>query len=152
MKQPEANRTEFLLRYTRRLAFVCLAGLLPALFYGVLTAWDREGQHERLQFGLLLLSPLILSLGLTWVMVSRKGAAIPSDDPDLLAIAQDEFRRLNGMRAVRVAFVTVLAVQLPLAWLLGLRPSPDSLAHMGTFTCFIGFITFLSAFLFFDRD
>jgi len=152
MKQPEAQRTEFLLRYTRRLAFVCLIGLLPALFYGVFTVWDRDGRHERLQLGLLLLSPIILTLGLAWVMASRKGVAIPSDDPDLQAIAQDEFRRLNAMRAVRVAFVTVLFVQLPLAWLLGLRPSPDSLAHMGTLTCFLGFISFLSAFLFFDRD
>ncbi|MFZ4513137.1 MAG: hypothetical protein ACOYNX_05855 [Geothrix sp.] len=152
MKQPEAQRTEFLLRYTRQLAFVCLIGLLPALFYGVLTVWDRDGHYERLQLGLLLLSPIILTLGLAWVMASRKGVAIPSDDPDLQAIAQDEFRRLNAMRAVRVAFVTVLFVQLPLAWLLGLRPSPDSLAHMGTLTCFLGFISFLSAFLFFDRD
>ncbi len=152
MKQPEANRTEFFLRYLRRLAFICLAGLLPALFYGVLTVWDRDGRHERLQFGLLLLSPIILTLGLAWVMFSRKGVAIPSDDPDFQAIAQDEFRRLNAMRAVRVAFVTVMVAQLPLAWLLGLRPSPDSLAHMGTFTWFIGFISFLSAFLFFDRD
>ena len=45
-----------------------------------------------------------------------------------------------------------MVVQLPLAWLLGLRPSTDSLAHMGTFTWFIGAISFLAAFLFFDRD
>lgn len=152
MLQPQANRTEFFLRYLRRLAFICLAGLLPALFYGVLTVWDRDGLHERLRLGLLLLSPIILALGLAWVMFSRKGVAITNDDPDLQAVAKDEFRRLNAMRAVRVAFVTVLAVQLPLAWLLGLRPSPDGLAHMGTLTWFTGFITFLAAFLFFDRD
>ncbi len=152
MKQSEAHRTEFFLRYTRRLASICLAGLLPVLFYGVLTAWDRGGQHERLQFGLLLLSPIILTLGLAWVLYSRRGVAITNDDPALQAVAKDEFRRLNAMRAVRVAFLTVMVVQLPLAWLLGLRPSPDSLAHMGTFTWFIGAISFLSAFLIFDRD
>ena len=152
MTQPEAHRTEFFLRYTRRLASICLAGLLPVLFSGVLTAWDRGGQHERLQLGLLLLSPIILSLGLAWVLISRRGVSITNDDPNLQAVAKDEFRRLNAMRAVRVAFLLVMVVQLPLAWLLGLHPSPDSLAHMGTFTWFIGAISFLAAFLFFDRD
>ncbi len=152
MTQPEAHRTEFFLRYMKRLASICLAGLVPALCYGVLTAWDREGQHERLQLGILLLSPIILTLGLAWVLFSRRGVSITNDDPALQAVAKDEFRRLNAMRAFRVAFLIVMVVQLPLAWLLGLRPSPDSLAHMGTFTWFIGAIAFLSAFLFFDRD
>jgi len=143
MTQPEAHRTEFFLRYMKRLASICLAGLVPALCYGVLTAWDREGQHERLQLGILLLA---------WVLFSRRGVSITNDDPALQAVAKDEFRRLNAMRAFRVAFLIVMVVQLPLAWLLGLRPSPDSLAHMGTFTWFIGAIAFLSAFLFFDRD
>jgi len=152
MLQPQAHRTEFFLRYLRRLAFICLAGLLPALSYGVLTVWDRDGHLERLRFGLLLLSPILLTLGLAWVMFSRKDISITNDDPDLQAIAKDEYRRLNAMRAVRVAFLTVMVVQFPLAWLVGLRPSVDGLSHMGSLTWFIGAVTFLAAFLFFDRD
>lgn len=152
MKQPEAQRTEFFLRYLRRLAAICLAGLLPALCYGVITVWDRAGRHGRLQVALLLLSPIILTLGLGWVLFSRRGVAITADDPDLQAATRDEFRSLNAMRAFRAAFVTVMVLQFPLGWLLGLRPVPDALSHMATFTWFIGFIAFLSAFLFFDRD
>lgn len=152
MRQPGASRTEFFLRYMRRLACICLAGLLPVLLYGALTAWDQAGHHERLQWGLLLLSPIILASGLAWIMFSRKGISITNNDPDLQAVAKDEFRRLNSWRALRVAFATVMVVQFPLAWLLSLRPSPEGLSHMATFTWFIGFISFLSAFLFFDRD
>ena len=152
MTQPEAARTEFFLRYLRRLAFICLAGLLPVLAYGVLTVWDVAGQHEQLRLGLLILSPVVLTLGLAWVMVSRRGVSIPDGDPDFQAVAKDEFRRLNAMRAFRVAFGTVMLVQFPLAWLLGLRPSPEGLTHLASFTWFIGAIAYLSAFLFFDRD
>jgi hypothetical protein len=152
MNPPTTDRTELFLRYLRRLQYVFLAGITPMLFYGGLTVWDREGRFERLQFGLLILCPVILTLGLIWLRFSRKGNPITLKDPDFQAIAKDEFRKLCFERAFRVAFVVVMAVQVPLAWLLSLRPSPDSLFHMGTFTFFIGFIAFLTAFLFFDRD
>jgi len=152
MSQPASNRTEFFLRYTRSLTFLCLFGLLPVLFYGAITVWDHDGHYERLQFGLLVLCPVILTFGLAWIMFSRRGVAITNDDPDLQAVAKDEFRRRNALRAFRVAFATVLALQFPLAWLLSIRPNPDGIMHLATFTWFIGFISFLSAFLFFDRD
>lgn len=152
MPQPLAHRTEFVLRYLRQVASICLAGLLPALAYGVLTAWDLAGQHERLRVGVLLLSPAILALGLAWVLLSRRGAGVAPADPAFQVAAQDEFRRLNALRACRAALATVLVAQVPLAWLLGLRPGPDSLAHMATLTWGLGFASFLAAFLVFDRD
>ena len=148
----QSHRTEFFILYLRRVLTICLAGILPALLYGALTVWDVEGRHERLQFGLLILSPVILTLGLIWIMLSRKGITITNQDPDFQTVAKDEFRRFNFFRAIRVAFLMVMVIQIPLAWLLSLRPSPDSLYHMATFTFFIGFITVISAFLFFDRD
>lgn len=151
MNKPATDRTELFLRYLRRLQFIFLAGMAPMLFYGGLTVWDREGRHERLQMGLLVLSPVILTLGLIWLRLSRKGTPISLKDADFRAIAKDEFRKLCFERATRVAFVVVMLMQIPLAWLLSFRPSPDGLFHMGTFTFFIGFIAFISAFLFFDQ-
>jgi hypothetical protein len=133
-------------------AFLCLFALVPGLFYGVLNLWDPSGCHDQLRFGLLLLCPVIACLGLGWIIFSRKGVTFSSGDPALKAVAKDEFRRFNALRAFRVAFVAVLAVQLPLAWVATQRPGPGSPGNMGNCTWLIGSVVYLAAFLFFDRD
>ena len=67
-------------------------------------------------------------------------------------MTKDEFRRLNSLRAAGLAFAVVLALQWPLAWLLKFHPGPDPAMQMAACTWFLGFIAYLGAFLFFDRD
>jgi hypothetical protein len=152
MEKAPTDRTEMFLRYLRRLQYVVLAGMIPMLFYGILTAWDNEARFERYQFALLILCPIILTLGVLWLQLSLKGNRYSLKDPDVKAIIKDEYRRLSFDRSLRVAFLVVMVVQIPLARLLSLRPSADSLYHMATFTFFIGFISLIAAFLVFERD
>ena len=152
MKNLEADRTEGLLRYMRRLQVVSLATISTGFCYLALTAWDPEAHFERLRSGLLVFCPVILTLGFVWSKLALKGNRYSLKDPVVQAINRDEFRRINLGRSARVAFFSVMIVQIPLAWVLSLRPSGQSPFHMGTLTTFIGFISMLAAFLFFERD
>ena len=152
MDKPSADRTELFLRYARRTLYLCLVVITLGVLYLILTIWDREGRLERLRVGLLILCPVFLTLGAAWLQGTLKGNRYSLKDADVRAIIGDELRRQSFDRAFRVAFGAVLALQMPLAWILFQHPSEQSLIHMGTFTILLGFIALVSAFLFFDRD
>lgn len=152
MDKPSPDRTELFLRYVRRTLYLCLGVVTLGALYLILTIWDREGRLERLRVGLLVLCPVALATGAAWLQGTLKGNRYSLKDADVRAILQDELRRQSFDRAFRVAFGTVMALQMPLAWLLFQNPGEQSLIHMGTFTILIGFIALVSAFLFFDRD
>jgi hypothetical protein len=145
-------RTDHFLRYLRRLQYLLLTGFLPMILYLGLTAWDREEHFVTLRTALLMLSPAILALGALGLQLSLRGLRYSLKDPAVQAIIRDESRRLHFDGALRVAFLVVVVTQLPLAWLLSLRPGPDSLYHLATLTFFLGFIAWLAAFLILDRD
>jgi hypothetical protein len=75
--------------------------------------------------------------------------------PEVKAIMQDEWRRLNLDRASRYALIVVLAAQWPLALLIGFvsaLPTVRTAMAMATASITLGLITFLALFLFFDRE
>lgn len=146
------NRTEMFLRYLRRLNYLCAAAMTSGLLYAGLTLWGREGRFEPARLGLLFLCPLILISGFVWLQISLKGNRYSLKDPDVQVILKDEYRGHNLGRALRLAFFAVMALQMPLAWALSLRPRADSLLMMGAFTIMFGFLAVITGFLFFDRE
>ncbi|MDX1382786.1 MAG: hypothetical protein R3190_04025 [Thermoanaerobaculia bacterium] len=99
------------------------------------------------------LLPLGLAL-LVAVPTSVLGRRWGADSPAARVVEEDEWRRSNLARASRVGFVGVLAIQWPLALLVGWADlaSPRGEMAMGAATVVVGLAVFMALFLVLDRD
>ena len=155
MDKPSVERTEILLRHQRRLIYVVLGVTIPIVAFAGLEFWDPEWQVARLvhfRLALVGMSVVLLFLGIVWLHISLKGNRLRGSDPEIQAITKDEFRRHNWERSTRVAYLVVMAIQLPLAWLLSLRPNANAVWAMACLTTFSGGLTGMVTFLFLNRD
>jgi len=68
----------------------------------------------------------------------------------------DEWRRTNLDRAMKIAFIVILVAQLPLGWLFGVMFAQLSVLRavlgMAVSTITLGMTTFVATFLILDRD
>jgi len=72
--------------------------------------------------------------------------------PEVQAVLQDEWRRTNLDRAMRVAFIVVLIAQIPIGLLVAHLPSLRAVMAMAISTLTLGMATLIALFLFFSRE
>ncbi|NHZ63402.1 hypothetical protein [Massilia genomosp. 1] len=123
-------------------ALLLVTALVLASTFGALGAWS-----ERLDRSAPMV-PLAIILFCAWVRHKQHHPGGNGARKSLWnALFQDEFRQQSIARAVRVGFVVVLLVQLPLAFTLGQQTT----LHMACLSMLAGALAFLGAFLYLGR-
>ena len=145
----EPDRTELLLRISRRSLLVVLA--LVLLIAATLIAHVlRPGSlladwASRMPW---LLPVAIVAVFFIFTLPSAR--SFRANDADVKAMLNDEFRQANLARAQRAALVAVLVAQIPLAlFLSGMNAVATTVMSVATIT--VALATFIVSFLYFDR-
>lgn len=138
-------------RYSQR-AMVVILLLTVGIGCALLSVTLRpEGAVARWlpQVGVLL--PVAVALVLLVLLGPLKGDRWDPRAAEAQLILQDEWRRTSMSRALRAAFVAVLAAQGPLGLWLGGLPAPRGVMAMAIATVTLGMATFVGLFLLYQR-
>jgi hypothetical protein len=122
---------------------------------GLALILSPEGAVARSSARAAWLIPLVIVFVVVVVQASLRKRRWDPASPEVKAIMQDEWRRLNLDRASRYALIVVLAAQWPLGVLVGFvsgLPAVRAAMAMATASITLGLITFLMLFLLFDRE
>lgn len=155
MTDPSDYPSESFVRFSRRSMGMLLA---IVLFLGAttlaMTLW-AEGAVSRFMARASWVVPLaIVILGLA-LRATLRGQRFDPRSPVAKAILNDELRQMSLNRASRAALIVVLVAQLPLGLLFGMLaqlPAARTALAMAEATITLGMVTFISLFLFFDRE
>ena len=156
MTESTEDRSELYLRFSRRgMAFLLIlivalgaAGLAMALFPD--SAFSQASEKASWFF------PIATIIGVAVLQTSMRKNRWDPNSPEAKAIMDDEWRRTNLDRAMKVSFIVILVTQLPLGWLFGVMLAQLSVLRavlaMSVSTITLGMTTFIATFLILDRD
>ncbi|HEX7704988.1 MAG TPA: hypothetical protein VF701_00870 [Thermoanaerobaculia bacterium] len=122
---------------------------------GLALILSPEGAVARSSARAAWLFPLVIVFVVVALQASMNKRRWNPASPEVKALMQDEWRRLNLDRASRYALIVVLAAQWPLGLLIGFisgLPTVRAAMAMAAASITLGLITFLTLFLFFDRE
>ncbi len=156
MTEPTEDRSELYLRFSRRGMAVLLIGITAMGFAGVAMAIWPDGPFAQALEKAPWFFPMVAIIGVAVMQTSMRKNRWDPNSPEAQAILNDEWRRTNLDRAMRVAFIVILTTQLPLGWLFGVMLAQRSVLRavlaMAVSTITLGMATFLATYLIFDRD
>lgn len=152
MAVPADSRAERYLRYSRRgmVAVLSLTVVIGCALLAVAVAPD--GLIARWMPRLSATLPVVITLVVGVLVTTLRGDRWDPNAPEARVILEDEWRRANMSRALRGAFVVVVAAQAPLGLWLSRLPAPRGALAMATATMTLGLATLSALFLFFDRE
>lgn len=162
MTEPLQNRTELILRLTRRSALVVLLLVVSLGLMSLAMAVRPDGAVSRL----LERAPWVIPIGIVFAVTalgtSQRKYRFNPDSEEAKAVMNDELRRMSMDRARFVAFLAVLIAQVPIALLLSQSPrglgfTADlpafrAVMAMAISTITLGMTVFIVSFLLFDRE
>lgn len=146
------SRSEKYLRYSHRSMVVVLALMVTIGSVSLAMALQPDGVVARWMPRLSAIVPIAIVLVAGALAATLRGDRWDPNAPEARAIVQDEWRRLNMARAMRGAFVVVVAAQVPLALWLGTLPSPRAAMAIAITTMTLGVATLSALFLIFERE
>ena len=145
----QADRTELLLRASRRSLLVLLA-LILIISATIIAHVVRPGSlladwASRAPW----LLPLAIATIFAIVIAPMRRA---SRDTEMKALRDDEFRHANLARAQRAALVAAVVAQIPLAICVAGLTATAAVTTMGVGTVTVVMATLITSFLYFERD
>jgi hypothetical protein len=145
----ETSKTEAVSRIARRNLYIVLFMVLVlggTLLSGVLWPESAFSQWPSR-------APWLIPMGIIFLAgATGVGVRWRPDSPDVQAVLTDEWRQQNLSRAIRIAFVLVLAAQVPQALLFSDLPPLRAAMGMAVMTITVALATLITLFLLFDRD
>lgn len=152
MTEPTNTRSERYLRFSHQSMVVLLVLILAVGALCLAMAFRRDGGSWWMaQAGWVLSIGGAITLGVMQKVTLRGDRWDPAT-PEVQVIMHDEWRRTNMARAMRVAFVTILAAQIPIGLLVAHLPSLRAVMAMAIATLTLGLVTLIALFLFFSRE
>jgi Ca2+/Na+ antiporter len=152
--QDAGTSHELLVRVSRRAMFTLLTivVLLGSATLGA-TLWP-DGVAARWLPQISWLVPVLCAAVYLVFLKSLRGRRWDPRSAEVRAVMEDELRQASLNRAARVALLAVLLAQLPLGLLLTLSNLPvlRLLMAMAVSTMLLGMATFITVFLFLDRE
>jgi hypothetical protein len=151
MTQQTLSRSERYQRYSSRgmLVLLILVLAIGAIFIavsvspnGLIAAWLPR---------VSTIIPIAIAMIGVALHSTLRGDRWDPRSPEARMVLQDEWRQTNLSRAMRIAFVAVVAVQVPLALWLGRLPSQRAVMAMAVITMTLAMATLIALFLFFER-
>jgi hypothetical protein len=155
MTEPIHNSSETLVRFSRR-SMAAMLVIVPALGATALamTLWP-EGAASRFMAQSAWVVPVAIVVLAAALRGTLRGRRWDPRSPEARAILNDELRQSSLNRSSRAALIVVLVAQIPLELLFGmlvqLSATRTALA-MAEATITLGMTTFISYFLFLDRE
>jgi hypothetical protein len=155
MTEPIDNSSESLVRFSRRsmgtmLVIVLVLGATAL----AMTLWP-EGAASRFMARSAWVVPVAIVILAAALRGTLRGQRWDPRSPEARAILNDELRQSSLNRSSRAALIVVLVAQIPLELLFGmlvqLSATRTALA-MAEATITLGMATFISFFLFLDRE
>jgi hypothetical protein len=152
MAEKVVSRSERYLRFSRRGMVVILVSSMITGGSLLVLALDPDGALGSLMPRISALIPMAIAIVAGMLVATLGGHKWDPEAPEARAILEDEWRRANMNRAIRVAFVVVLAAQVPLGFWLASVPSPRGILALATTTMTLGLAVLAGLFLYFDRE
>lgn len=155
MTPPIHSSSENLVRFSRR-SMAAMLVIVPALGAMALsmTLWP-EGAASGFMAHSAWVVPIAIVILAAALRATLRGRPWDPRSPEAKAILNDELRQASLNRSSRAALIVVLVAQLPLELLFGMLlqlPASRTALAMAEATITLGMATFLSCFLFFDRE
>jgi len=155
MTEPTDNPSESLVRFSRlSMSTMLVIVLILGATTLAMTLW-AEGAASRFMAHASWVFPVAIVLLGVALRATLRGRRFDPRSPEAKAILNDELRQTSLNRASRAALIIVLIAQLPLGLLFGMLaqlPSARTAMAMAEATITLGMATFISLFLFFDRE
>lgn len=155
MSDSRGTSLDALQGYRRRslIAVVSLIALLGGT--GLALILSPRGAVGRSSVRGAWLIPVAIVIVIAAIQSSLRGRRWNPASPEVLALMEDEFRRVSMDRAFRIAFIAVLAAQWPFALAVGFLadlPGPRPAMAMAAASITFGLLIFLVTYLYLDRD
>src|SRR5689334_7402137 len=119
MTEPTEDRSELYLRFSRRGMAFLLIIIMALGATALVIALQPGGALSRMLEKASWFFPIATILGFGALQTSLGRNRWNPNAPEVKAILSDEWRRTNLDRAMKIAFIVILATQLPLGWLFG---------------------------------
>jgi hypothetical protein len=157
MTEPTAqDRSELYLRFSRRGMAVLLILIVLLGVTALAMALRPDGAFAQALEKAPWFFPIAAIIGVAMLQTSLRKNRWDPNAPEVKAILNDEWRRTNLDRAMKVAFIVILVTQLPLGWLFGVMLAQLSVLRavlgMAVSTITLAMTTFVATFLILDRD
>jgi hypothetical protein len=156
MTEPTEDRSELYLRFSRRGMAALLMLILVLGATALAMALRPDGAFAQTLEKAPWFFPIAIIIGVAALQTSMRKNRWNPNSPEAKAILNDEWRRTNLDRAMKVAFIVILVTQLPLGWLFGVMLAQLSVLRavlgMAVSTITLGMTIFVATFLFLDRD
>lgn len=156
MTEPTEDRSELYLRFSRRGMAALLIMIVALGATALIMALQPDGAFARTLEKASWFFPIATIIGVGALQTSMRGKGWNPNSPEAKAVLNDEWRRTNLDRAMKVAFIVILVTQLPLGWLFGVMLAQLSVLRavlgMAVSTITLGMTIFVATFLFLDRD
>jgi hypothetical protein len=154
--QPTEDRSELYLRFSRRGMMLLLIVIVALGAVALAMALRPDSAIAQALERAPWFFPLATIIGVAVVQTSLRKNRWDPKSPEVQAIMNDEWRRTNLDRAMKIAFIAILVVQLPLGWLFGVMLAQLSVLRavlgLAVSTITLGMTTFVATFLILDRD
>jgi hypothetical protein len=143
------NQTDLILRLARRNLFIVLIGLLLISATLLSNVFRPDAAFSRWPSTV----PWLLPVAIVILFATSMGRGrLNPKSAELQAVLGDEWRQVNLMRAMRIAFFVVLIAQVPQAFLFLQLPVLRAVMGMAVATITVAMTTLITLFLIFDRD
>ena len=155
MTEPTDNSSESLVRFSRlSMSTLLVIVLVLGATTLAMTLWAESAASRFMAQASWVFPVATVILGIA-LRATLRGRRFDPRSPEAKAILNDELRQVSLNRASRAALIVVLIAQLPLGLLLGMLaqlPAARTALAMAEATITLGMATFISLFLFFDRE
>jgi hypothetical protein len=156
MIEPTEDRSELYLRFSRRSMAFLLIVIVALGAAALVMALQPDGAFSRTLEKTSWFFPIATIIGVGALQTTLRRNRWNPNSPEAKAILNDEWRRTNLDRAMKVAFIVLLVTQLPLGWLFGVMLAQLSVLRavlgMAVSTVTLGMSIFVATFLVLDRD
>jgi hypothetical protein len=156
MTDPTDSPSEGFVRFSRRsMSTLLVMVLILGMATLAMTFWPDAAASRWVEHApwLFPVGTVVLFAALRFTLF--RGQRWDPRSPEAKAILNDELRQTSLNRASRAALIVVLVAQLPLGLLFGMLaqlPAARTALAMAEATITLGMVTFISLFLFFDRE
>jgi hypothetical protein len=144
-----ANQTDLMLRLFRRNLFIVLILILLISGTFLSNVFRPNAAFSRWPAAMPWLLPVAIAMLFATTIGRRR---VDPESAEVRRVLGDEWRQVNLARAMRIAFFVVLIAQVPQTFLFLELPVLRAVMGMAVATITVAMTTFITLFLFFDRD
>ena len=116
------NRTEIILRVTRRSMMVVLLIILTLGIVSLASALHPDGTLAHLTERAPWMIPIAIVIAVGALQTQQRRAGVTVDSPERQMVLKDEWRQANLDRARSITLLVTLIAQIPIALLLAQSP------------------------------